>query len=123
MFNHVAKKKRYPLSEIRAYVRSLISYQETSDAIARNLNRLLAARAGKPENVFWAHKIIGMLALTDIGKKTAIPVLEKYGKDTGSYYDIKTTTNSSTGEKEETKTVKTFTGLVTKTISSITQRP
>ena len=60
----------------------------------KNLEAMLA-KAKRPENVYWAAKVVALFALEKVGTKAALPVLGKYASDKSGYANM--SSNADTG--------------------------
>jgi hypothetical protein len=97
LFGFLAIRKAYLVIEVDAYRDALMSYEDVSPAIEKNLTRLLAAARGRPEGVPWILKVIGLSALGTVGGSSARPVLGRYAGDSGSYLEV----NSPSDDAED----------------------
>jgi hypothetical protein len=80
----MAAKQSYNQREIDIYVAVIEQFgAEASPTVAKNLERLLAA--GKPDKVFWAHKVVGLTALEKVGQSPVVATIEKFKADKGMY--------------------------------------
>jgi hypothetical protein len=85
LFRYMAAKQSYNQREIDIYVAVIEQFgAEASPTVAKNLERLLAA-AGKPDKVFWAHKVVGLTALEKVGQSPVVATIEKFKADKGMY--------------------------------------
>ncbi|HEU0030214.1 MAG TPA: hypothetical protein VFQ53_06270 [Kofleriaceae bacterium] len=88
LFKYMATKDKYGQPEIDSYVGLVTSYGgAATGALVKNLEALLAA-AGKPETVFWAHKVVAFTALKNVGTRSAADVIKKYASDPGGFVRV-----------------------------------
>lgn len=119
LFSYIAQKTEFKVSEVDVY-EGLMKELGTAGAarVAQNLDRLLDEAKGDPDEVFWLYKKMGFTLLGELGEPAAIPVLQKYTRDPGSY--VLTTSDSSgrrTGQEE-----KKFAVVVREAIQAIEAR-
>lgn len=119
LFQFMARKDKFGVVEIDNYVGLLTSYGGSVTApVVKNLERELA-KAKRPERVYWAHKLVSLSALEQVGTRDALPILGKYAADTGGYRSLKT--SADTGAEVSGRDI-AFADTVAKTRRAIATR-
>jgi hypothetical protein len=123
LFAYMAAKNQYSVREINVYVDVITHFRDTaSPIVVKNLEALLAA-AKSPKKVFWAHKVVAMTALQQVGKKDAAPTVKKFTNDSDSYESmpIANDPNNPIEGLADRKTI-TFKSLAEKTLAEVEKR-
>lgn len=120
LFSYLAMRNSFSVDEMGVYRKTLVSFSDGSEAVERNLQRLLDETGGQADQVFWIHKVLGLQALAVIGRSSALPLLEQYGKDSTAYVEkrIRTVNGETTAISEKIP----FSDLTASAIEAIRKR-
>lgn len=89
LFQFLARKASFEERELVIYESALVGYKSSaSEDIARNLTTLLDSARGRPEAVFWVHKVLAFRALKRVGTRSAMAILQKYQRDSSTYIKV-----------------------------------
>lgn len=111
LFRFLAQRSRFGVYEVKTFRSTLTSYDGVGPHIAKNLARLLDEAGGRPENVPWIHKLIGLPALGSTADASSIPLLERYANDSSSYQETTETQDGALGPKTSSSLTKNFRDL------------
>ncbi len=122
IFRYLARKSEFDWGEIHTYENALLGYgASVAPDVVRNLELLLASGGGRPERVFWIHKIIGIRVLNQVGDESALEVLSKLEMDPSSYNEIAMTVDAQ-GRSKRTEKPVAFSSLCKQATQAIRER-
>jgi hypothetical protein len=122
LFSFLALKTSYSMYEVDVYKKALLSYPDSSAAIADNLELLLKAAGGNPAKVPWIHKVIALSCLIENGKPAARQTVEKYKGDPGGYTYVEYRLDADGKRQDEHLTRKRFADLANETLRALASR-
>lgn len=122
LFSYMAQKSQFMVSEVDVYEDLMKELGGAGAArVADNLERLIGEAQGDPEGVFWLYKKMGFTILRELGGPEAVPTLEKFAADGGSYTLTETRTDGA-GRRTRQETQKRYADEVRSAIAAIQAR-
>ena len=90
--------------------------------VASALEKELAVASGKPEDVYWLKKLLGLSTLYEKGTSAQIPTAEKFAKDTSEYEEVETKRNARGDVLSDDYTKQSFGKLALQAIGAMRAR-